>query len=181
MGNDGNIGIPYWDWTQQFAIPSIIRDKFGSWPDGFWPDDVTNHLPIRRNSDADIRNTIITSHTVQHVTDSLNQSNYIPFSTTSDGGDESVESPHNDIHGACGSPMGWIQWAAYDPVFWLHHSNVDRIFDTYLGINTQAMQQFETGNPSLFKFCTHHIQSTIQRYIVCVCDLKLSSVVVAVV
>jgi len=41
------------------------------------------------------------------------------------------QTPHNDIHNAVGGPLGWMsdpKTAAQDPIFWLHHSNIDRIW-----------------------------------------------------
>lgn len=39
-----------------------------------------------------------------------------------------LENPHNFIHGWVGGDMGSVPTAAYDPVFWLHHANVDRLW-----------------------------------------------------
>ena len=41
------------------------------------------------------------------------------------------QTPHNDIHNAVGGSFGWMSdpaTAAQDPIFWLHHSNIDRIW-----------------------------------------------------
>jgi tyrosinase len=43
------------------------------------------------------------------------------------------QTPHNDIHNAVGRG-GWManpDEAAKDPIFWLHHSNIDRIWATW--------------------------------------------------
>jgi len=40
-------------------------------------------------------------------------------------------SPHNAVHGAVGGEEGWMSFpeeAAKDPIFWLHHANIDRIW-----------------------------------------------------
>lgn len=39
-----------------------------------------------------------------------------------------LEQPHNGLHGWVGGTMGQIPYAAYDPIFWGHHCNVDRLF-----------------------------------------------------
>lgn len=45
----------------------------------------------------------------------------------------SLEStPHNVVHGAVGGWMGRINTAAQDPIFWLHHANIDRLWDVWL-------------------------------------------------
>jgi tyrosinase len=39
--------------------------------------------------------------------------------------------PHNAVHGVVGGQTGWMNdpdTAAEDPIFWLHHSNIDRLW-----------------------------------------------------
>jgi tyrosinase len=43
--------------------------------------------------------------------------------------------PHNVVHGAVGGNFGWMSYvecAARDPIFWLHHANVDRLWQVWL-------------------------------------------------
>lgn len=39
-----------------------------------------------------------------------------------------LEDVHNRVHGWVGGTMGIISWAAYDPIFWAHHTNIDRLW-----------------------------------------------------
>lgn len=39
-----------------------------------------------------------------------------------------IEQAHNNVHGWVGGAMGVVPVAAYDPVFWAHHTNIDRIW-----------------------------------------------------
>jgi tyrosinase len=39
--------------------------------------------------------------------------------------------PHGSVHGAVGGMMNQFETAALDPVFWLHHCNADRLWETY--------------------------------------------------
>ncbi|NER45216.1 MAG: tyrosinase family protein [Symploca sp. SIO1A3] len=48
-------------------------------------------------------------------------STYTSYSTA-------LENPHNAIHGWVGGVMGIVSYAAYDPIFWAHHCNIDRLF-----------------------------------------------------
>jgi tyrosinase len=41
--------------------------------------------------------------------------------------------PHNDIHGAVGGLMGSFNTAGLDPLFWLHHCNIDRLWEVWRG------------------------------------------------
>ena len=46
---------------------------------------------------------------------------------------QSVEEVHNTIHGIVGGLMATYQ-SAFHPIFWMHHCNVDRIFQRWLGL-----------------------------------------------
>jgi len=46
------------------------------------------------------------------------------------------QTPHGLVHGAVGGFTGWMgsfNTAALDPIFWLHHANIDRLWDVWLG------------------------------------------------
>ncbi|GLC38351.1 hypothetical protein PLESTB_001267400 [Pleodorina starrii] len=47
-------------------------------------------------------------------------------------GQWSLEQPHNMLHNACDFPMSDVPFAAFHPIFWLHHSNVDRLYEAFL-------------------------------------------------
>jgi tyrosinase len=43
--------------------------------------------------------------------------------------------PHNNIHNRVGGSSGYMadpDFAALDPIFWLHHSNIDRLWEVWL-------------------------------------------------
>lgn len=46
------------------------------------------------------------------------------------------QTPHNIVHGLVGGDDGWMSnplTAAADPIFWLHHANIDRIWFEWAG------------------------------------------------
>jgi hypothetical protein len=48
---------------------------------------------------------------------------------------DSVEStPHNPVHVAVGGDMGFVPIAARDPIFYLHHNNIDRLWNRWLDL-----------------------------------------------
>jgi len=53
----------------------------------------------------------------------------------SGSGTDSFESVHDAIHttagGESGGHMMWLDYSAFDPLFWLHHTNVDRLINMY--------------------------------------------------
>jgi len=56
----------------------------------------------------------------------------VPFNSFS----SSLEStPHGVVHTGVGGPGGWMsafETAAQDPIFWLHHANIDRLWEVWL-------------------------------------------------
>jgi tyrosinase len=63
------------------------------------------------------------------------------------------QTPHGAVHVLVGGPGGWMsafETAAQDPIFWLHHANIDRIWATWNangGVDPEASewldQEFE--------------------------------------
>jgi len=116
--------------------------------------------------------------------------NYSEFSTESYnfGGEfknaDSLESIHDVIHGATGSGghMTYLDYSAYDPIFWLHHMMVDRAFalwqavypDSYVEPN-QAWQGSYTIpekariDAETRKFSLRDFASTVCHLKVCNC------------
>ena len=45
--------------------------------------------------------------------------------------------PHNSVHGAVGGLMAGFATAGLDPVFWMHHANIDRLWVVWLGQEDQ--------------------------------------------
>lgn len=79
----------------------------------------------------------------------------------SGGGVDSFESVHDAIHNAAGGESGghmyYLDVSAFDPLFWLHHTNVDRLLAMYQLIASNSfvangniprpMAQWKQGEP----------------------------------
>ncbi|KAH8586174.1 hypothetical protein B0O99DRAFT_656959 [Bisporella sp. PMI_857] len=53
----------------------------------------------------------------------------------------SIEDLHNSVHGMVGGDQGHmseLDYASFDPSFWLHHANIDRIFAIWQNINPNS-------------------------------------------
>ncbi|KAG8533877.1 uncharacterized protein KY384_001618 [Bacidia gigantensis] len=64
----------------------------------------------------------------------------------------SLEDIHNGMHGNVGGGghMGQIPYAAFDPVFWLHHTNIDRLFAIWQALNPgeESIEKYVTTQPN---------------------------------
>ncbi|ERF72312.1 hypothetical protein EPUS_02199 [Endocarpon pusillum Z07020] len=67
------------------------------------------------------------------------ETDYTKMSCTTSSGN-SIENVHNLVHNAVGGNghMTDTVIAAFDPIFWLHHTNVDRLFAMWQAINPQS-------------------------------------------
>ena len=52
--------------------------------------------------------------------------------------------PHDAVHVAIGGWMGQVNLAARDPIFWLHHANIDRLWNTWLAMGGGRMDPNNT-------------------------------------
>merc|ERR1719242_1068602 len=152
LGNDGRIALPYWDWSidPDQGLPKGVRERFSGWPEGFWPDSLKNNSSTyaqRRADDNSIGSQLQSWGVAQDAAMSLlAHEHWVHASTRFSGLYPSIESPHNSVHvivGGRGGQMSGVAWAAFDIVFWLHHNNVDRIYESYLAIEDDSAMEFE--------------------------------------
>ena len=93
----------------------------------------------------------------KYLEDSLAFPNYESLSSneeirTSPKNYNSLELPHNDGHtliGGQGGSMSNISYAAHDPIFWLHHCNIDRYFYNWMMKKTDNFKNRLTTNEIL--------------------------------
>jgi len=153
LGNDGNIGLPYWDWTQLEikgeVFPKIIREHFGELPKDLVNPSEAGPLGTygysRIRDDAALRAELTGAQVAHQATQCLAVSeHWMHASTRFNRQGFSVESPHNSVHVCCGFPMTSQQYAAFHPIFFLHHCNVDRIYEKHVQMETpeECAQEF---------------------------------------
>lgn len=101
---DPSVFVPYWDWVTDLRIPAEL-DNPADWG-------VTRTLGAGQSI-----NTVMTP---QQLTDLLAEDNFCSFSNQ-------LESYHGSPHVQIGGEMGGMGSPA-DPLFWLHHCFIDKIF-----------------------------------------------------
>jgi tyrosinase len=115
-----NFALPYWNWTVNPQIPAA-----------FWQTDSLND-PNRDVTSASTIPAEFVGPTV--ISDIMRLSLFVTFGSgasthlrdrTTTGQLEGT--PHNNVHGFIGGDMGDFM-SPLDPIFWLHHANVDRIW-----------------------------------------------------
>nr|QCX35557.1 Hemocyanin [Lymnaea stagnalis] len=141
-----SIGIPYWDWTRPLTkLPDLVSQQVFIESDGtkakknVW---YQGDIEVVENSKTVIRHTARAlddrlfqkvepgqnTDLFEQVLNALMYPNYCQFEVQ-------FEIAHNTIHYLVGGrnkySMSHLEYTSYDPIFFLHHSNVDRIYAVY--------------------------------------------------
>ena len=110
--------LPYWNYSSpsERQLPAVFRDA-------------TSSLYVANPNRPSAWNSGVASLPASHVDTSagMAQVNFYP------GGSSSLESnPHDNVHVDIGGWVGDVQAAAQDPVFYVHHANMDRLWNLWL-------------------------------------------------
>lgn len=114
--------MPYWNWSCQRAIPAPF------WQAG----SVLNFSPRDATSSSMANASIVGEANIASIMAETNFEMFASGAATAlrgGGGFQGrlEQGPHNYIHGFVGGTMG-TYISPRDPIFWLHHCNIDRIW-----------------------------------------------------
>lgn len=159
LNNDGDLGVPYWDWTRLELngqiLPNIIRQSFEELPSGLVDPAQAGRLAAlgyQLPTEEQLRQNLVSLQVVPQAESSLTvPEHWLHASTRFSMRGFSVESSHNGVHVALGFPMNTVPYAAFHPIFFLHHSNVDRIYEKHVQMETpeECAREFAARQRSL--------------------------------
>jgi tyrosinase len=125
--HDAAASIPYWDWAVDRALPA-------------WMDDVLPTVPVpgRRNP-VQVRRSIGRRGRLPAAweVEALVRNPALDYTTFT----SVLEGFHNDVHGWVGGAMGLLSVAPADPLFWMHHAQVDRLWSIWQGVGGNARKR----------------------------------------
>ena len=109
--------LPYWNYSKfgQRKLPQSFRvpgNSSNTLYDGTRNSSINNGADLNSNSVS--------------TTSALAATSFSAFASAVNG------TPHGAVHGAVGGNMGGFNTAGRDPVFWLHHCNIDRLWEKWL-------------------------------------------------
>ena len=117
-----SLGLPYWNYSDASDanarfLPAAFRT----------PANATNPLfTANRNAALNAGTGQLSASAVSLASALPGPIDFYPFSSTVYG------TPHSAVHGGIGGWMGSVPTAAQDPIFWLHHCNIDRLWNRWL-------------------------------------------------
>jgi hypothetical protein len=139
QGGPADWALPYWDYDNpgQATLPPAFRQP--TMPDGTAnPLFVTQRAP-GWNAGAQLPPSVVSSSAAMAAL------TFTPPPAPGFGGGKTTPqhffglagelefTPHNGVHSLIGGFMGNPNFAALDPIFWLHHANIDRLWAVWLG------------------------------------------------
>lgn len=133
---DPNFALPYWDYTNDGTDPVDPASSPGRIPIFFavpmltTPSGTIGNPLFERRRTAGFGDTVQLDLLLTNADSTLKLSNFSEFQETLDFG------VHGFIHFAVGNfglapYMGVIPFSANDPIFWVHHANIDRLWECW--------------------------------------------------
>ena len=128
--HDQSFTLPYWNYTSAaaYALPQQFRMQNDPlWGPLFRPN---------RNASSNAGQPIFTgqgSASDLSASPAMSQNSYLPVGAVS-GFNQTLDfGLHGNVHVFTGNSqgMGQVPWAANDPIFWMHHCNIDRIWASW--------------------------------------------------
>jgi tyrosinase len=161
-----NVTVPYWDWTVDPFPASIVGGDGAASTDivttgpfasstGDWPIAIgqLGGPQLKRNFAAPLPGTIFTAGQLNalmahEIFDSAPWNDLSVANTSFRNVLEGWVAPgfHNSVHVLIGGNMMTPQRAVNDPVFWLHHANVDRIWGKWQELYPYDFHHMPFGN-----------------------------------
>ncbi|MGH8488595.1 MAG: tyrosinase family protein [Gammaproteobacteria bacterium] len=133
---DPNLVLPYWDYTNDATDPLDPANSPGRVPLDFirqtlnTPSGTIENPLFERRRTRGLGSLVQLDLLATNADSTLKLSNFYEFQGTLDGG------VHGNIHCAVGNRclaphMGVIPFSANDPIFWVHHANIDRLWECW--------------------------------------------------
>lgn len=123
-----DFNLPYWDWTEFPQIPPAFLGA----------NNPLNHQKRTATPNSTASGEFIGKKVIDEILKLESFEDFASYNSTvprpadpNEGGTGQLEgTAHNYIHGFVGGDMGsWF--SPLDPIFWLHHANVDRLWATW--------------------------------------------------
>ncbi|GBG24632.1 Matrix metalloproteinase-2 [Hondaea fermentalgiana] len=150
LGNDGHIALPYWDFGEYEVngqvLPAAYRDLKGL-PEGFFKMANLGRQVATRgfqlSSDEVARSKLERAEMAENLSASLEENNHWRHASCENTIGRPLEAPHNSAHMASGWPVTSLAYAAFHPLFYNIHCNVDRYYEKYLQLEPNSLEEFE--------------------------------------
>jgi len=134
VSGNANFTLPYWNYSAAGVTHGKIPPEFRVSGSPLFIQKRNVHTPTNQYANVNAGQAIDAYAPGVLSTSSLARCTYLPVGQTNPGFNMDLD---NGLHGYVhvytgnGQNMGAVPWAAGDPVFWMHHSNIDRLWASW--------------------------------------------------
>ncbi|MDX1616302.1 MAG: tyrosinase family protein [Candidatus Promineifilaceae bacterium] len=144
---DSSIMLPFWDWSSgpSTGVPAACSDPTYVNRDGNTVDNplYAGPKPAGIGGGMTTRAAGLASTAFDDLaTSAQNAMSATPFSSFQN----QLNGVHGSVHVRVGGDMGTVNNAGFDPIFYLHHGNVDRLWAIWQANNPGALPTTEANN-----------------------------------
>ncbi len=140
-----SLTLPYWDWSSRdttgvpaaCASATYVNRAGDTVPNPLYAGPLPSGSYTNRRADID---TTSFGDSATGAQDALTETGFDDFQSAING-------PHGSVHGRVSGHMGSVPEAGFDPIFYLHHANVDRLWAIWQSKNTTALPNDEAILP----------------------------------
>lgn len=141
---NSRITLPFWDWSSgpTTGVPAACAQPTYVNRSGFTVPNPLYAGPLPGGGFTARRPDIATTSYADIATaaqGALGSATFISFQS-------SLNSPHGSVHVRTGGQMGAVAFAGYDPIFYLHHCNVDRLWAVWQQSHSVALPAAEASS-----------------------------------
>ena len=152
LARGSDVAVPYWDWIEPFdSIPALLSDETYKHPKT--NEDIENpfhHGKISFEETITVRkprNELFNNrYLYEHALYAFEHTDFCEFEVH-------YEVLHNAIHSWIGGPdphsMSSLDYAAYDPIFFFHHSTLDRLWAIWQELQRYRKMDYNVANCAL--------------------------------
>lgn len=135
-----DFALPYWDYTNPTGnnrqLPDMFRDKTSSLYEVARYEGLNNGEPVSGEIERALDITKLMTYTdFKMFSNNMNAAPHGAMHDYIGSGNDTTGTLqfNNSITGTITNTglMGWVPTAAFDPIFWTHHSNIDRIWQQW--------------------------------------------------
>jgi tyrosinase len=141
--HDRDVTLPWWDWMDEPGIPDpYLKQRAGRRRNVLYDAPIEPGVPRRPGWPARTSRQPPPDTGPRPLWPPLRPQNRYDWLMAAPSFTElsrRIEFLHNNIHGLTGGTMASIGWAAYDPLFWAHHTMVDRLWRIWQHNNKGAL------------------------------------------
>jgi tyrosinase len=127
-----NAELPYWDWTLGGAPGAFTAQNVGGNPNPLYKAHITRpnaNPPIDRDTRRFPGQGVpVSLPTSGEIAALYNITDFLQFSNRLEAIHDRIHGWTGGISGGIGGDMGVVATAAYDPIFWVHHCMIDRVW-----------------------------------------------------